>query len=164
MDTRERRTFYSIRHGEQAVFRRCALISELYLSCIDTIMCVEAARTFQLDGKLGPYPHNHYRTWQQLSKYITLSVLKVKPSYDFTFRMVPDVVLNLQRCEIVPDMIILPGDSTPNRSQSLSPPSTEVDTDGASQSSPNTPSFTRISIRKAGLAGKECTSYYMDRR
>nr|CCA15689.1 conserved hypothetical protein [Albugo laibachii Nc14] len=101
----------------------------------------EAARTFQMDGKLGPYPYNHYRTWRRLSTYMTLSVLK--------------------RCGIEPNAIILPGDSTPSLRESVCASPSDVNTE--LPKSPITPSFTRISIRKSGLSGKECTSYYMDR-
>ncbi|KAJ0405781.1 hypothetical protein P43SY_003631 [Pythium insidiosum] len=51
----------------------------------------DAVRSFQLDRGLGPYPKQHFKTWQRLSCFITHSVLK--------------------RCGVEFGTLILPGDA-----------------------------------------------------
>lgn len=40
-------------------------------------MAIAAARRFEFDGQLAPYPSEHHKVWLDLSKYITAKVLKV---------------------------------------------------------------------------------------
>ncbi|TMW59483.1 hypothetical protein Poli38472_004552 [Pythium oligandrum] len=98
-----------------------------------------AVLSFQLDSGLGPYPKQHAKVWQRLSKYISTSVL--------------------QRCGVDLGSLILPGD--------VEDAQTAAEDGGVIPFFPDLPRtirFTRLMRRNtAEMTVQERTAYHFDK-
>ncbi|GLE06169.1 hypothetical protein PINS_up015380 [Pythium insidiosum] len=102
----------------------------------------DAVHSFQLDRGLGPYPKQHYKTWQRLSCYITHSVLK--------------------RCGIELGTLILPGDAAELPSSNATPENVVAP---YFADAPRTVRFTPLARRGVHkMTTQERTAYLFDKR
>eukprot|EP00644_Phytophthora_capsici_P016749 jgi/Phyca11/10245/fgenesh1_pm.PHYCAscaffold_47_\ len=99
-----------------------------------------AVLSFQLDSGLGPYPKQHLKTWQRLSKYISTSVL--------------------QRCGVEFGTILLPGDAIED---AATPSKTHDDVIPYFPDLPRTVQFTSLQKSRADLSAEARTAYHFDR-
>ncbi|KAL3665054.1 hypothetical protein V7S43_009688 [Phytophthora oleae] len=99
-----------------------------------------AVLSFQLDSGLGPYPKQHLKTWQRLSRFISTSVL--------------------QRCGVEFGAILLPGDAVEDVATS------SKTLDGVIPYFPDLPRtvrFTALQKTRKDLAAGARTAYHFDR-